>query len=341
VTEESAQRLVLVLGVGRSGTSLIAGILGKLGFHIPQPEIQADDSNPRGFGEPEWVVDFHKGLMRRLRVTVFDARPAAWQITGEAARDPEPRAQLHEWLAAEATGSDSIVVKDPRIAWFLPLWLDCAREVGLPVASITMLRHPAQILTSARTWYGTWQTDASRAASWVNVMLETERATRSTPRAFLRYEDLLADWRGQVGRTGRELSLPTLSELPSDRVEQIDELVDPGLHRAQVGWGEVAVPESVRDLADTSWEALQLLAADGRGADGLTERFDALRGDYVGLYEEAEAIAQSSVTAVKPRRRQPAKKNDADHGWPAVRRAIARRLPERYRKRLRGIARRL
>ena len=47
-----------------------------------------------------------------------------------------------------------------------------------------MLRHPAEILTSARKSYGTWQTDASRAAAWLNVMLETERATRGAPRAL-------------------------------------------------------------------------------------------------------------------------------------------------------------
>jgi len=35
----------------------MSGMLGHLGFHIPQPEVKADDTNPRGFGEPRWVVD--------------------------------------------------------------------------------------------------------------------------------------------------------------------------------------------------------------------------------------------------------------------------------------------
>ena len=52
-------QLLLVVGVGRSGTSLIAGMLGQIGFQLPQPEVKADDTNPRGFGEPRWVVDFH------------------------------------------------------------------------------------------------------------------------------------------------------------------------------------------------------------------------------------------------------------------------------------------
>jgi hypothetical protein len=69
------RQLLLVVGVGRSGTSLMAGMLGQMGFHLPQPEVQANDTNPRGFGEPRWVVDFHHKLLRRRRVTVNDSRP--------------------------------------------------------------------------------------------------------------------------------------------------------------------------------------------------------------------------------------------------------------------------
>ena len=34
--------LVLVVGSGRSGTSLFTGIMQRLGFHVPQPEVGAD-----------------------------------------------------------------------------------------------------------------------------------------------------------------------------------------------------------------------------------------------------------------------------------------------------------
>ena len=126
------RRLVLVLGVGRSGTSLITGILGQVGFHVPQPEIRADETNPRGFGEPEWVVKFHTRLMEQLRVTVFDARPRAWEITGRVTGEPAIRAELRDWLGTQLAVSDAVIVKDPRIGWFLPLWMSCAGELGVP-----------------------------------------------------------------------------------------------------------------------------------------------------------------------------------------------------------------
>jgi hypothetical protein len=333
MSTENDRRLVLVFGVGRSGTSLVTGILGQLGFHIPQPEIKADETNPRGFGEPEWVVGFHSRLMRRLRVTVFDARPGAWSITARGAGEPAVHAELRDWLAGQLREAGAVVVKDPRIGWFLPLWMGCSGELGVPHSYLMMLRHPAEILASARNWYGAWQTDASRAAAWLNVILETERATRGARRVFVRYEDLLGDWLGQVERVGETLDLPMLARLDRERVAEVGEFVDPSLHRSKVGWEELDVPIAVRKMADEGWEQLQRLAAPGGDVAAVHAELDALRAAYVSLYDEAEAITQSSVTAVKPRRAGGGKARPA-----TLRVRLARRVPERYRRRLRRVA---
>jgi hypothetical protein len=327
------RRLVLVLGVGRSGTSLITGILGQVGFHVPQPEIRADETNPRGFGEPEWVVKFHTRLMEQLRVTVFDARPQAWEITGRMTGEPEIRAELRDWLGTQLSAADAVIVKDPRIGWFLPLWMGCASELGVPPSCLVTLRHPAEILASARAWYGRWQTDGSRAAAWLNVMLETERATRGRPRVYVRYEDLLGDWLGEVRRIGEQLDLPQLRRLDQERLAKVGEFVDPTLHRSRVGWEELDVPPAIRDLAEEVWGKLQLLAQPDRDATAAERALDAMRSTFDHLYAEAESIAQSTVTAVKPRRSKVKSRPPR-----TLRARIMRRIPKRYRARLRRLA---
>jgi hypothetical protein len=289
--------LILVVGVGRSGTSLFAGIMGQLGFRIPQPEVVADDTNPKGFGEPKWVVDFHSRIMRRKRVTVFDARPKAWEHTAAASAEPEVQSDLRAWLKGELDGAeDVVVVKDPRIGWFLPLWTQAASDVGVTPAYVTMLRHPAQILTSAKKSYGTWQTDASRAAAWINVMLETERATRGTRRTFIPYAALLEDWAGELQRAGAELDVAPLASLDRDAHPGVDEFVDPSLFRNRTGWEGLDVPPRVTELAERVWAALQ-------DADAHAAELDAMRAEYEALYGEAEAISHSSVIAVRPRKK--------------------------------------
>jgi hypothetical protein len=289
------KRLVLVVGVGRSGTSLLAGMLGQLGFHIPQPEVVADETNPKGFGEPRWVVDFHTRLMRKLRVIVFDARPVAFEKTASVDGDEE----LSTWLAGELARADDVVVKDPRLGWFLGLWQRCSDQLGARISQITMLRHPAEILTSARKNYGDWQSDASRAAAWLNVMLETERTTRGAARVYIRYEDLLQDWRGQIARAGRTLDLPLLTDITPERAAAVDAFVDPSLHRHRVGWDDLDVPASVRELCDEVWSGFERLAT----GDDVAAALDDAHERYRTLYREAEAISQPSVTAVRPRKK--------------------------------------
>ena len=324
-------RLVLVVGVGRSGTSLLTGILGQLGLHIPTPEVKADETNPRGFGEPRWVVDFHSRLLRAERVTVNDARPAGFAKLAASTAVAEAHDELRDWLARELAGNDAVVVKDPRTVWFLPLWTRVARELDADTSFVTMLRHPTEVLTSARKSYGTWQSEASRAAAWVNITLETERITRGTHRAFVRYDDLLADWHTQVQRIGPLLDVPALTSLDEAARRRVDEFVDPTLHRNRVRWDDVDVPAHLRDLADGVWQQLQPLAEPDGDTPAAAAGLDAAHDAYTQLYAEAEAISQSSVAAAKARRRKP----DAPAAPPSLRIRVARRIPAPYRRRIR------
>ncbi|MEA2125729.1 MAG: hypothetical protein QOI80_2511 [Solirubrobacteraceae bacterium] len=341
MSAEEQRRLVLVVGVGRSGTSLLTGILGQLGFHVPQPEVKADDTNPRGFSEPRWAVDFHTRLLKQRRVTVNDARPAAWDETATAAEDAAVRDELRDWLGGQMAEADSVAVKDPRTGWFLPLWTRASTDIGVEARYITMLRHPAEILASAAKSYGDWQSPASRAAAWINITLETERATRGSRRAFVRYEDLLQDWPREVGRMAELLDLPALTG-PGlrERFPSVDQFVDPTLHRNRVGWDELDVPAALREMAEQVWLQLQPLADPGGDTEAVHATLDQARADYGRLYGEAEATAQSSITAAKPRKKTPKQAaGAAPKQQPSLRVRLARRVPARYRKRIKRAVR--
>ncbi len=299
-TDGARPHLVLVAGVGRSGTSLFTTLLSTAGFHVPQPEVSADPTNPKGFGEPAWVVDFHGRLLRSRRVSVWDSRPAAWELTSAAVDDRAALAELRNWLKVQLVGRSAVVVKDPRIGWFLPLWERAAEEVGADVSFASLLRHPAEAVGSAMTWYGDWQSPASRAVSWVNIMLETEYATRGRRRVFVRYDDLLKSWRDEVARTADALDLPMLRDLSPDTVEAIDELVDPSLHRQREGFADLGVPALVQQVAEPVWdELLALTTSDEGGAEARTA-LDVSRAGYHAFYADVEAIAQSSLHALRP-----------------------------------------
>jgi hypothetical protein len=160
-------------------------------------------------------------------------------------------------------------------------------------------------------------------------MLETERKTREMPRAFVRYEDLLADWERQLRRTGVALGDPTLMGIERANFPSVDEFVDPSLHRQRRGWEDLEVPDGVRDLAERVWSEFQPLADEGGDTGDLRATLDRSHREYDELYREAEAIAQSSVTAVKPRKKASPP--------PTLKVRVARRIPPGARKRIRRL----
>jgi hypothetical protein len=327
-TPLSQRSLVLVAGSGRSGTSLFGGILQRFGFHVPQPEVPADDTNPRGFAESQWVVDFHTRLLERARVQVSDARPAAWARTADVCLDDGVDGELRTWLAGQLREADHILIKDPRLSWFLPLWRRCAEEIGVSPRFVTMLRHPAAVIESKRKWYGTWQGDVSRTAGWINQTLFTERATREAPRVFVRYDDLLEDWTRTVGAVGEALDLAIIRDAPASSMRSIHDFVDRSLSRSSMNWEESGIPTPLRTQADEVWELMSRLTADDADPRATVDDLEAVRASYIAFYEEAEAIVQSSIQAA-------VREGPRDGRGPTSSlQRIARLVPRRYRRRV-------
>jgi hypothetical protein len=321
-SETPKRTLLLVAGSGRSGTSLFTGILARLGFHVPQPEVAADSTNPRGFSESKWVVDFHTKLLDRAGVQVADARPKAWALTANVALDEVVKQELRGWLEQEFGKDENVIIKDPRLSWFLPLWRTCAEEVGAVARFATVVRHPAAVVESKQRSYGNWQGEVDRTAGWVNQSLFTERATRDYPRSVVRYQDLLDDWTQVVARVGEELDLAVVRDARAQAIVQVHEFIDRSLSRSRATWEDFEIPDGLRALADDVWELMSGLAEDGAAADPATERFEAARAAYLELYEDAEAIAQSSIVAARrqPRRRRVPR--------------VVRLVPRRYRRKV-------
>jgi hypothetical protein len=313
VERGGAPRLVVVVGSGRSGTSTLAGALKYLGMHVPQPEWPANRSNPRGFHEPKWVVQFQRRMLNRANIALDDARPAAFDLAAQAAGRPRPQRDLAEWLKEHALLTDTNLVKDPRNSYFVPMWRESVTQAGGVPSFLTMLRHPAEVVGSKSKYYGERFGAASRTANWLNIALHTEAATRDSTRTFVRYSDLLQDWRSEVERIDRGLGLSVLERAGAEQQAEVDGFIDPGLRRVQATWDDLGVPPRLRDMAEDVWEQLGRLAVSGDAHDADAETaLDSARRDYCELYAEAEATVESTVHAAREEGRRAAKPGPAN-----------------------------
>lgn len=315
--------LLLVTGAGRSGTSTMSGALQQLGLSVPGPYLGANPTNPKGFFESKWSVDFHKRIHKRARINDFDGRLDAPERAREAT-DDEARQELDAWLAEQQ--ADQVVVKDPRTVWHHELWAERVEKAGRQIRYVSMLRHPAEVIGSRATYYAHRVDDLSargyavcNLARWLTSSLVSEEATRGRRRAFVRYDDMLADWRTTMTRVGGELGLRYDSDLAPGVHHPVDDFVDPDLRRVRAGWGELDVTTELRDLAQGTWENLGLLA-DTRGADEeASAALDALRERHARLIEASEAMAYDTTNAARATGRAA--------GAKAARRKLRRQAP--------------
>jgi hypothetical protein len=338
----NARRVLFIAGAGRSGTSTLAGLMSRLGLHVPQPEVAADETNPKGFGEPQWAVDFHNRVLNEVMVQVSDSRPSAWEIAFAKGAEPEILDEATTWLRPHFDEGTELVVKDPRLSWFLPMWREAAIRCDATAAVATMLRPPPEVVGSKQRYYENKLGSAHLTASWLNMLLHTEQVTRDMPRSFVRYADLLDDYHAATAAVGERLGLANITGASATDWARLDGFIDPSLRRVGLSWADLELPTRLEELTRAGWEALNTLA-DGESTESLAT-LDQVRDAYTELYAESEAISKSSAVAerVAGRREarppQPAPRrsrlDSIPHSWraavpPSVRRGLRRVLPRR------------
>ena len=299
------RKVLFVAGAGRSGTSTFAGLMQLMGLHVPQPEVVPDESNPKGFGEPAWVVEHHDRLLKDAGVQVSDARPDAWFETGRVSTRESERIRTAEWLEGHFAENNELVVKDPRLSWFLGLWRVAAIRDGATPVFATMLRPPSEVVGSKQKYYKNRLGSAHLAASWLNMLLHTERATRESVadggRVFVRYGDLLDDWTRVVMQAAERLQLQHVLHAKSEQIRDGHRFVDPGLRRVTQSLADLDLPPRLNELTAQTWDELSKLAEPGGDTAEVHTSLDQLREAYVDLYAEAEAISRSSAVAAEQR----------------------------------------
>ena len=330
----SSTPLVLVSGSGRSGTSSLAGTLKRLGLHVPQPEVEASETNPRGFYEPQWVIDFHKRHLKELALFNIDSRPAAVDIVARHVETGVPTGELHEWLSGQLAehdhAGDQIVVKDPHAFWFAQVWEVVSAELGADLRWLTALRHPAEVVGSRDIAYLSSQSEelrltkeTSNVAGWVHAALLTEQAGRGSKRAFVRYVDLLADWRAALAPVQQQLELDfnaDLSASPEHRDHHpVDDFIEPSMRKSQLTWDDVRTPDWLRDMAEEVWQLLGVLTTTPHDVDTLARLDDDPRGLPHALRRRRRAHLRPHQGRVDARRAPGARRAAGDRAAAAPR----------------------
>jgi hypothetical protein len=250
--ETAPPRNVVVVGSGRSGTSLVAGLVATAGHHMGGHLLKANDFNPRGFFE-----DYRTLLLNEKLLAPHTTEPAAARFTAAPVL-ARPLGQMQRWLAAlplevevrapaglepklrSTINGTPWCRKDPRFCHTLPAW----EPVFGDALRVCVFREPsktANSMVSLAHRQGVELTFDGAVEVWAAAYLRIlSRHRHHGEWLFIHYDQLFGS--------------SVIDRLEQAVVARFDRsVVDAGLRRsAATGQWPEAVDEIYRELCDAA-----------------------------------------------------------------------------------------
>lgn len=250
---------IFVLGMHRSGTSAMTRVLNLIGAALPAHLMDAAEHNQSGHWEPERIVEANDRLLTDNGSHWCDWRPPSLANGTQRAFQAEVASIVRD----EFGNAPSIVIKDPRISRLVNLYVPVVNELGYDDRHVIVVRNPSEVAASLNARDGAMGPYAGLL--WLRYQLDAERDTRGRPRAFVSFENLMADWRPELERILATLDL-TFALSPTI-AESIDAFLDPGeVHQREQ---PIESTDQVSDWAARTHAAFLRLAADPDDADSI------------------------------------------------------------------------
>ena len=187
----------IVLGMHRSGTSVLAHLLQVTGANPGERVIPGSPGNEEGHFEDAFAVETNDRLLSALGYRWDDVRPlpADWAQSEAAA---VARSEIRDYIRSTLLRHRLWLIKDPRMCLLADVWLGALAEEDVPHSVLLMGRHPLEVARSLAVRNG--MASGNAMVSWLRHVLAAERASRGLPRLFMTYDGLLANAGGTLDR---------------------------------------------------------------------------------------------------------------------------------------------
>ena len=157
---------LFVLGMHRSGTSVVTGALGLAGYAHGREMMAPAEDNERGFFEVRRIVNLNDRMLDAVGMQWDKLKSLRDFKTGTPVELTEYLKPIfwkeieNAWDAEFGAARSHVVVKDPRFCLLSPLWEDAAKDAGFLPKKIVVQRSPEDV---ARSLAARNATDLSQA----------------------------------------------------------------------------------------------------------------------------------------------------------------------------------
>ena len=212
-------KLVLVLGMHRSGTSTLTGVLHRMGLPIGDNLMKPSKDNPKGYYEN---MDFYK-----VNEQILENCNSKWYDVDNVFNDDILLTDLNRDVLRDVIlkyeGYDTFGVKDPRVCVLLPLYEQVCKELDIDIVYISNRRDDSSIIKSISKRDG-------HNEKRISKLIEQHRMRIHKKDYEMVYEDLINHTEEEVRKLSDKFPF-----LHTGRMDDILQFVDPTLNRNKRG----------------------------------------------------------------------------------------------------------
>ena len=187
MNEENGRKALIVLGMHRSGASVLSGCIDILGLGPAGGHRLGDRAQ---YTPNRAIMVQHEILLKNLGCTwdMVGNLPANWTESAPAADAAEKIGAIIDNAFADAR---TFAVNDPRMCRLMPLWIPILEKRGIRPAIVLLVRHPYEVARSLEQQYGYGLRKGHLL--WLVHNREALGACRGLDYVVLTYDGILAD----------------------------------------------------------------------------------------------------------------------------------------------------
>lgn len=272
---------ILIVGMHRSGTSMLAHIITKLGYNIGKCPLRPARCNPEGFFENEAIKRFDDKLLKCMGTSWSDTSSIDPDFL-ERMASGDFLFEFFTMLEYQFKGQTKRLVKDPRLCRLIPFWTAAFGSLGIKNSRCLLpIRHPFNVARSLQ------KRDkfviSHGLLLWIQNVLAAERGTRALRRMVTIYDDVLS------GKSSSSLA-GFLGMDQSFLDSSIKQVADPQLRHENDCLSGGGIEPDIEDLAMRVWDILHSSAC--KRIVNQTS-LDKLWNDYLDVSREFQHYGRS------------------------------------------------
>ena len=215
------QTCILVLGMHRSGTSALTGLLSLLDVYLGSELMKATFANEKGY--------FENTILYRINEKLLAQMNSSWDdvfYNEEKLDCIKEINELKKAIKLEFEYAGTFAIKDPRLAFLFPLYKKVLDELDIDIKIILPYRNPIEVANSLNRRDG--MPLEKGMLLWAYHFLLTEKFSRGYNRAFVSFDELIANTSKIVDTLSTKLEI-NFSDKYNQNKKDIKEFLEPNL----------------------------------------------------------------------------------------------------------------